>query len=104
MISSVRIFTLPSSPSTMRTMSGVVSRGGMKSMTRTRPSELSHSLSRISVSSRYRRSVAAPALEGASSQRPCSRPPSNAPKHELESKRGNGSQSTEPDRPTSAAV
>ena len=37
-----------------------------------------------------------PRALGASSQRPCSLPPSSAPKHELESKRGNGSQSTEP--------
>ena len=36
----------------MRTMSGFVSRGGMKSITRTRPVGVCHSLSRISVSSR----------------------------------------------------
>ena len=41
---------------------------------------------------------------GASSQRPCSGPPSRAAKQAAESKRGQHSQSIEPSRPTSAAV
>jgi hypothetical protein len=76
----------------------------MKSTTRTRPSGVCHSDSRINVFSRYLRSVAGPPAFGAISQRPCSRLPRRAPKQELESNRGNVSQSTEPLRPTSAAV
>ena len=49
---SERISTFPSSPSTMRTMSGASPRGGMKSITRTAPSAVSNTVSRISVSLR----------------------------------------------------
>ena len=42
--------TRPATPSTMRTMSGARPRGGMKSMTRTTPSAVSCTVSRISVS------------------------------------------------------
>ena len=47
-----RIGTLPSSPSTIRTTSGLFPRGGMKSIARTVPSSVSKIDSRISVSAR----------------------------------------------------
>jgi hypothetical protein len=50
--SSERIATFPSSASTIRMMSGVSSRGGMKSIARTVPSCVSKIDSRISVSVR----------------------------------------------------
>ena len=52
MMSSERIGTSPSRPSTIRTMSGASPRGGMKSIARTRPSGHSKTVSRISVSLR----------------------------------------------------
>jgi len=50
--SSERIGTFPSSPSTIRTISGAVARRGMKSIARTVPSSVSKIDSRISVSVR----------------------------------------------------
>ena len=80
----------------MRTMSGALPRGGMKSITRTRPVDVCHSLSRISVFVAVAALGRRAALAARCSQRPCSRVPSSAPKQELESKRGKQSQSTEP--------
>src|SRR5436305_545555 len=47
--------TLPCTPSTMRTTSGALPRGGMRSTTRTTPSGDFHVVSSTSVSWRYRR-------------------------------------------------
>jgi len=48
----MRIGTRPDTPSTIRTTSALFPRGGMKSVTRTVPPGVSHSLSTISVSPR----------------------------------------------------
>lgn len=101
---SERTHTRPRTPSTIRTSSIVPSRGGMKSITRTVPSGVSHSVCRTSVSSRYCRRVASPAPTGATRQLPLSSLPSSAAKHAAESNLGRQSQSTEPSRPISAAV
>jgi hypothetical protein len=44
--------TRPDTPSTIRTMSGAWSRGGIRSITRTAPVGVSHSVCRINVSPR----------------------------------------------------
>ena len=88
----------------MRTMSGSSLRGGMKSIARTVPSSVSKTVSRTSVSCRYRRVVRRIGTAGASSQRPCSGVPSSDAKHAPESKRGKQHQSIEPSRLTSADV
>ncbi len=76
----------------------------MKSVSRTRPSVVSNSVSRISVPSRYLRRTAVILPLGPMRQRPCSGAPSNAAKQAPESNRGKHSQSIEPSNPTSAAV
>lgn len=76
----------------------------MKSVTRTVPSWVSHSLSMISVSSRYARRVAAPVPTGAMRQCPADSSSSNAAKQAVESKRGRHNQSMLPFRPSNAAV
>ena len=96
-MSSICIGTAPLTPSTMRTMSIVLSRIGMQSTTRTVPSGVSNSVSSTSVSSRYWRRVARPPAAGPISQRPLlRRSPRSAAKHAPESKRGAQSQSIEP--------
>src|SRR6266550_586437 len=96
--------TWPRTPSTMRMMSTVWSRIGMKSMTRTEPSGVSNSVSSTSVSSRYRRRAARPPAAGAICQRPWFSSPRSAAKHAPLSNRGAHNQSIEPSSPTSAAV
>ncbi len=76
----------------------------MKSITRTVPVGVSHSVSRTRLSPWYRRLSQSSAPSGASRQWPCSSSPSRAAKQLGESNRGRQSQSTEPSRPTSAAV
>jgi hypothetical protein len=100
---STRIATTPLSPSTIRTMSGARPLGGMKSMTRTDPASDSNTVSRISVSLRYRR-VTFIGRAGATIHRPCSGPPKSAAKQAPESNRGKQHQSIEPSRLTNAAV
>jgi hypothetical protein len=77
---------------------------GMKSMTLTAPSVLSHVDSMIIVSSRYSRRVHSPPASGAIRHLPALGPPSSAAKEADESNRGRHSQSTEPSLLTSAAV
>jgi hypothetical protein len=90
--------TVPRTPVTMRTSTGgsSSSRGGMKSVTRTAPSGVSQSVSRISVSPAYRRVAVAARRTGAICHWPWLSVPSRAAKHASESKRGRHSQSTEP--------
>src|SRR4051794_26858113 len=84
-------------------MSARPSRSGMRSVTFTIPVSVWWVVSRTRLSSRYRRVVVArPA--GPISQRPCSGVPRSAAKQAGESNRGRQSQSTEPSRPTRAAV
>jgi hypothetical protein len=80
------------------------SRTGMKSLTRTAPSAVSKSVSRISVSLRYRRERACVGAAGPICQTPWSSSPSNAAKQAGESTFGRQSQSIEPSLPTSALV
>jgi len=102
--SALRTVTVPESPSTTRTRLGSRVRGGMKSVTRTVPAGVSHRESRTSVPGRYARLVQRPPLVGARRQNPLSSVPSSAARQAGESKRGRQSQSTEPSRPTMAAV
>src|SRR5215469_6511431 len=104
MNSSVFIETFPRKPSMMRTMSGFSPRGGMKSIRRTAPLFVSISVSRISVSPRYRRHVTSTFSFGKKRQCPFSLSPSNDAKHAGESNLGKQSQSTQPSRLTSAPV
>src|SRR6202034_1258898 len=103
-MSSRLMATRPLRPSTMRTTSKRVSEAGMKSVSRTRPSAVSNSVSRISVPSRYLRRTAVVLPLGPMRQLPCSGARSNAAKQAPESNRGKHSPSIEPSDPTSAAV
>ena len=76
----------------------------MKSISRTAPSGVSHSDSRISESPRYRRRAHIPPEAGASRQNPARSSPSRDAKQAGESNRGRHSQSIDPSQPTSAAV
>jgi hypothetical protein len=76
----------------------------MKSVTRTAPLSVSHTVSRTSVSGRYARRVQGPEAIGATRQNPCSGVPTRAARQAGESKRGRHSQSTDPFLPTMAAV
>jgi hypothetical protein len=98
------IGTAPRSPSTTRSTSGFSWRGDMQSVRRTAPAAVSQSVSSTSVPSRYRRRTAFTSPAGASRHRPCCSLPSSAAKQAFASKRGTQSQSTEPSRPTSAAL
>ena len=100
----MHIVTRPDSPTTIRTMSEVSLRSGMKSISVATPSSVSKRVSRISVSSRYFRLTRNFSVFGAIRQRPLSASPSSAAKQASESKRGQHSQSIEPSRETSAAV
>ena len=88
----------------MRTTSGALWRIGMKSMTRTVPLAVTHSVSSTSVSSTYARRVHVPPSTGDSNQWPASRVSRSAAKHAGESKWGKHNQSIEPSVLTSAAV
>ena len=77
---------------------------GITSVTTTEPPWACHVVSSTSVSPRYERSARLAASVGASSQCPCSGPPSRDAKQAPESKRGTHSQSIEPLRDTRAAV
>ena len=90
--------TRPVSPFTRRTMSEVLLRSGMKSISVATPSSVSNRVSRISVLSRYFRLVRNSSAFGAIRQRPLSASPSRAAKQASESKRGQHSQSIEPSR------
>jgi hypothetical protein len=76
----------------------------MKSTTVAAPVDVSTTVSRISVRSRYDRVIEAPGSTASISHRPCSDVPRSAAKHAEESKRGQQSQSIEPARDTRAAV
>ncbi len=95
-------------PSTTRTSrvsaSSSLSSGGIVSTSRIVPSSVSNSVSSTSVFSRYRRRTAVTGAVGAIRQCPSSSVPSSREKHDGESNRGMHNQSTDPSRPTSAAV
>ncbi len=87
----------------MRTMSARSSATGMTSTTMTEPVSVVYVVSRTAVSPTYLRlEVYSPS--GPISQRPLPGSPRRAAKQAGESNRGRQSQSTEPSRPTSAAV
>ncbi len=95
---------MPLTPSIIRATTGSPLRGGMQSVSRTVPDPVTNSVSRISVSGRYRRLTRPPASVGAIRQCPCRSSPSSAAKHAWESNLGRQSQSMEPSVATSAAV
>jgi hypothetical protein len=101
---SIFIGALPRIPFTMRTMSELAPRMGMKSISMTAKSGVSYVVSRMSVWSRYLRVVFSTSTAGASSQRPFSSVPSKRAKHASDEKSGQQSQSIDPSRQTSAAV
>ncbi len=88
----------------MRTRTGSPLRGGMQSVSLMVPRPVANSVSRTSVSGRYRRLTRLPPSAGAIRQCPCLSCPSSPARQAFESNLGRQSQSIEPSLATSAAV